>query len=99
MDARVLADLGNDCGNATRNDLLRVRLARVDDVVDSDAAAELRSLGAGFCLRYPEQVTVRVVAKDVVVKIETEFAELPQLIRDVFAGVGDGTIGPHDDLV
>src|SRR6185503_15808175 len=41
MNARVLADLGNNCRYATCDDLLRIRLSRVDDVVDGDAAAEL----------------------------------------------------------
>ena len=52
-----------------------------------------------FGLSDPEHVTVGIVAKHVVVKIESELAEFPELIGDVIAGVSDGAIRTHDDLV
>jgi hypothetical protein len=50
-------------------------------------------------LSYPEIVTVGITAKNLEIEIEAELAELPELIRDVFAGVRYSSIRAHDDLV
>ena len=42
---------------------------------------------------------IGILAKDTVMKIESELAELPQLIRDVFSRVGDGAVRTNNDLV
>src|SRR5438309_2645228 len=34
-----------------------------------------------------------------VTEVAIQLAELPELVRDVLAGVGHGAVGPHDDLV
>src|SRR6185503_20437759 len=61
VHARVFADLGHDRRNAACHDLLRVRLPRIDHVVDRHAAAEMRWIcygGFGLGLSGPEHVTV-----------------------------------------
>ena len=50
VHARVLADLRHDRSNAARDDLLRIRLPRIDHVVDRHAAAEMRTISSG-CFR------------------------------------------------
>ena len=96
VDARIFADLRNHCGDAARHDLLRIRLSRIDDVIDSHAAAEVADVqclaASGSVCSDPENMTVVVVSKDLVVEIQTELAEFPELIGDVFAGVGDGAV-------
>src|SRR5206468_6695475 len=84
---------------ALKDDVLQVGLAAVDDVVDAPGPTEpwrhnpRHSLGRG----YPELVTIGGF-KWPVVKIETEQSELPELVCDVFADIGDRAVGPDDDL-
>src|SRR5687767_6892373 len=105
MDARIIADFGNDCGDSAGNDVLRIRLSRIDNVVDRDAAAKVWAFNAGFRLSIrirgcdPQHVAIRIGANDVVMKIETELAEFPKLIGDVFASVRYGAVRADDDLV
>jgi hypothetical protein len=67
-------------------------LTRVDHVIDGDATAEWRVIAARFGFAYPEDVTVGVVSEDFVIEVESEFAEFPELVSDVFSGVGYGSI-------
>ena len=99
MDARVFSDFRHYSGNTARDDLLRIGLPRVDHVINFYAAAEVRVIEPGFSLSYPEIVIVRIFSKDVEVEIESELAELPQLIRDVFAGVRYSSVRANNDLV
>ena len=92
MHACVFANLRDDSSHAARHDLLRIRLPRVDHVVDFHATAKLRTLAARLGLRHPEHVSVRIVAKDFVVEVESELAQFPELISDVLARVGYGPI-------
>src|SRR5437016_3469056 len=80
--------------------LLQVRLPDVDDVVDVRSAAEIRMIAlAAFGARRPQRSRrQRLLAEDVVVKVLAEQPELPELIRDVLANVGDDAVGPDDDL-
>src|SRR6185503_1864204 len=102
MHARVFADFRHDRSHTPRDDLLRVRLPRIDHIVDSNAAAKVWWIRFG-CFRRglggPEHVAVVVVSKNAVMKIETELAEFPELISDVFAGVRDSAVRADDDLV
>ena len=58
--------------------------------VDAPAAPAPVLLPAG------EEPVAEIVARTVGVD---EQAELPQLVGDVLAGVGDGAVGAHQDLV
>src|SRR6476659_3687853 len=105
MHARVFADLRHYSRDAASDDLLRIRLPRVDHVVDLETAAKVRPLDTDFRFGFrigggdPECVAVVVMPEIAVMKIEPELTEFPELIRDVFAGVSDSAVGTHDDLV
>ena len=80
------------------NDILQIGLAGVDHVVHTGAGAEV-ALGIGGLVRGdPQGAPIRVGVERTVVKILAEQAELPKLVGDVLADVGDGPIGPHDHL-
>ena len=87
-------------GDARLHHPLRVGLADVDHVVDRPRVAERR--GARLALaarRRPEPVPVVVGPVPAVAEVAVELPELPELVGDVLAGVGDGAVRPDDDLV
>ncbi len=87
-------------GHPRLDHALRVGLADVDHVVDVAGMAEARSpvlsLAAGGG---PEDVSVVVALLAAIAEVAIEVAHLPELVRDVLARVGDGPVGPDDDLV
>src|SRR5437870_6857950 len=105
MHARFFAQLGHDRGNALADDLLWIRLARIDDVIDDRSATEVGtrhfrlSLSVRLSRRHPRCVTIGVRSEWLVIEIEAELTQLPKLIRDVFARVRHSTIRAHYDLV
>jgi hypothetical protein len=96
------------------DDLLRVGLPHVDDVDDGVAApvaalrlrvgplrvvarpAERGHAVGGDELRVAERRDVR---RHLVLEVDPEEAELPELVGDVLAGVGDGAVRADEDLV
>ena len=98
MDARVGTNFRDNRRHAAGDDLLRIRLSRVDNVINLNAATEIRSddlrrdfrveLGGGD----PGDMRVRIGAKRFVVEIKTQPAEFPQLVGDILAGVGHRSI-------
>ena len=87
-------------GDARLHHPLRVGLADVDHVVDRLRVAERR--GARLALaarRRPEPVPVVVGPVQAVAEVAVELPELPELVGDVLAGVGDGAVRADDDLV
>src|ERR1043166_5139708 len=100
MNTRLLTTLRRDRRDTFPDDILRIRLSRVDDVVDRLAAAKTGMLaGDRISRRHPDFATIRILVKLPVIKIEPEDAELPHLVSDVLAGVGDGAVGADEDLV
>src|SRR5947209_96361 len=108
MHARLLADMGRDCRNTSAHYVLSVRLARINHVVNSCACAKawqniLARLAAfdwlSFCGCNPGDVSVRVRAKWLVVKIQIKLSEFPELICDVFARVSDSAVRANDYLI
>src|SRR5262245_11098723 len=73
MHAGILSDLWNKCSHSAGDDLLRIRLSRVDDVVDSFTAAKVRTFnrklffGGALCRCYPKWMAISVFTKDLVV--------------------------------
>ena len=82
---------------ALSHDLLQVRLADIDDVVDPVAMTECGmdplSLGRRS---YPDIARLLEMA---VAEVPVEQAELPELVGDVLAGVGHRAVRADDDLV
>ena len=97
------------------DDLLRVRLPHVDDVDDARRRSpnrpsrrrvgplgvvarpvEGRHAVGGDELRVAERRDVR---GHLVLEVDPEDAELPELVGDVLAGVGDGAVRADEDLV
>ncbi len=83
------------------DDVLHVRLARVDDVVNRNGGlGKMRSgrialeSGGG-----PNRFAFGSVWPFAVVEIFAEQAEFPELIGNVFADVGDGAVRADDDFV
>src|SRR5438132_10121231 len=82
--------------------MLRVSLADVYDIEIGRAAAELRMQRIIIALvrrGHPDRVTVRVGAKRLVVKIDIELPQLPQMKSDVFARVSHRAVRAHDHFV
>ena len=72
-------------------------MANINHVVDHASAPE-RRMDRLTRFRRCDPNTARVI-EVLVMKILVEKAELPKLVGDVFANVGDRTVGAHDDLV
>ena len=82
--------------------LLQVRLADVDDVVGRAGAAEgrmRRRVVRGLPTSSPRAAGRRRAWQRAGNEVPAEQAELPELVRDVFADVGDGAVRAHDDLL
>src|SRR5262245_60383217 len=78
---------------------LQIHLAGVDDVENPARAAKFG--GVSFTLargRGPQRPAVLLLGKPVIPEITPEQAELPELVSDVFADVGDNTVRADDDL-
>ena len=52
----------------------------------------------GLVSRRPDFVTVGICVPFPIVEILAEQPEFPELIRDVLADIGDGSVGAHDDF-
>ena len=87
-------------GAQARDDnLLRISLARVNHVEDIVRVAERGGAGViAIAGSDPGFVAVGMLVKTLVVKIAVEETELPKMMRDIFANVGDGTRGADDDF-
>ena len=68
------------------HDLLRIRLPRVNDVVDRQPAAEIRTRHLGRTAEVGAVVVthatcpIRVFAERLVVEVKTQMAQLPELV-------------------
>src|SRR5215469_13400177 len=79
---------------------LQIHLPRVDDVVDAPGVSERR--GARIRLvrrRRPEWLAVPLRRETSIAEVLAEQSELPELVRDVFADVGDDAIRSNDYLL
>ncbi len=76
---------------------LRIGLARVDHVVDGRGAAEVRMGLLALDGRDPALV-IGILEERLVTEVAAEQAELPKVVGDVFADIGDGAVGADDDL-
>src|SRR4029453_16258884 len=78
---------------------LQIHLSRIDHVVDARGAPEWGSVLLTIRgRRRPQHVTIGLSGEPAISKIAAEQAELPELIRNVFADVGDNAVGAHDHL-
>jgi len=74
-------------------------LARVDDVVDGVGMAEDRMPGIARSRRRNPAGVGGVLGELLVAEVLAwEETELPEVVCDVLADVGDGTVGADDDL-
>ncbi len=79
--------------------VLRIVLAGVDDVVDGVGVAEDGVAGSRWVSVEIQQVWDRVFVELFVAEVLAgEEAELPEVVGDVLADVGDGAVGADDDL-
>ena len=88
-------------GQRLLQQLLQIALPRVDHVVDGMGAAERRPVGpiaAGRRRRRPQRVAGEAGAEGPVVEVLPEQSELPELIGDVLADVGDGAVRSRRSL-
>src|SRR5438132_12325807 len=106
MHACVFAELGNDGGYASLHNLLRVRLTRIDHVIDNRTTAKIRarhfwqSCSLRLSRSHPSRMTVfRIRPKRFVIEIESKLSQLQELIRDIFDGASYLALGIHHDLV
>ena len=76
---------------------LRVRLARIDDVVDGRGAAEVRMVRLALFRRNPALV-IGISEEGLVAEVLAEQAELPKVVGDVFADVGDGAVRTNNNF-
>ncbi len=80
------------------DDLLKIGLPGVDDIVDLAGLSEAGDGRAGDVRRYPEG-PVAVDSEWLIIEIPAEEAEFPELVGDVLPDVGDRSVGPDDDLL
>src|ERR1051326_6096757 len=106
MNAGCFARFRNERGHPALYDFLRIRLTRIDHVIDDCAPAEIRTrdfrkfLGLWFGGRHPGDVTsIRVRAEGFVIEIESQLTELPKLIGNILTRVGHGPVRTYDNLV
>src|SRR5579863_6889720 len=78
---------------------LRLRLARVDHVVDLGHVAEVGMLLLALHRRDPALMLIGIAIKLAIPEIAPEQAELPHVIGDVFADIADGPVGTDDDFL
>ena len=79
---------------------LQVHLPRVDDVVDALRVAERRRVGVAVAgRRRPERPAVGLRREAAIAEIAAEQAELPELVGDVLADVGDDAVRADDDFL
>src|SRR5262249_51171071 len=81
------------------NGVLRLGLSGINDVVDLCDIAEVGVVGLAVFGRYPALMAIRIGIKLAITKIASEQAELPHVIRDVFADVADGSVRAADDFL
>ena len=82
------------------HDLLEIRLTNVDHIERTARAAELRRIGGALAARrFPQDMAVGIGPELFVAERSIEQSELPELIRDVLAGVGDRAVRADQDLV
>src|SRR5574342_120829 len=79
--------------------LLQIGLPHVDDVVDVRRAAEWRMLAHPVLTDRGPERSVSTIRKHPVLEVAPEQPELPELIRDVLADIGDHAIRTDDDLL
>src|SRR6266542_5041340 len=105
MHACLGAHFRNEGADATSNDLLGIRLTRVDHVVNRSAISEnrphqfRRRRRVGLSGSHPGDMSVLITPERPVVEIEPEVPELPELIRYILTRVSYGAIRTHDDLI
>src|SRR5947207_154704 len=98
MDARIFAELRNNGGDAFLHDLLRIRLPRINHVVNNRSATKIWTrhlrlrLGVRISRRHPSRMTIRIRSKRFVIEIEAELTQLPKLIGDIFSGVSHRSV-------
>src|SRR5580765_7871652 len=98
---RVLGFLRvSECPERLTEQRLEIRLTRVDDVEDPRRMTKWRCarLAAGRRGR-PERATIGLLGKAAIVEVLAEESELPELVGDVLADVGDDAVGTDDDLL
>jgi hypothetical protein len=80
--------------------VLRLGLARIDDVVDFSDVAEVRMILLALVIGGdPAVVLIGIAVELAIAEIASEQAELPHVIGDVFADVADGAVGADDDFL
>src|SRR6266404_1664975 len=95
----------NECGDAASNNLLGIRLPRVDHVVNRSAISKnrphhfRRRRGVGLSGSRPGDMSVLITPERLVVEIEPEVPELPELICYILTRVSYGAVRTHDDLI
>src|SRR6266550_4684131 len=98
MNTGIGSHFGNHCGNALGHDLLWIGLTGIDYVVNPFAIAKDRSwylrehLAVWLAARNPGYLAIFISAEWFVIEVESEMAELPQLVRDILSRVGYGAV-------
>ena len=80
--------------------ILEVRLPDIDDVVNLVRTAKRGSIGrSAIGHRHPSAFRRRDLGRPVSEVLAREQSELPQLVGNVLADIGDGSVRAHDHLV
>src|SRR6266404_3287331 len=78
---------------------LRLRLARVNHVINFSDVAKVRMLLLPLLRRNPALMAIWIQIKLLISEIFSQQPKLPHVIRVVFANITDGAIGTHDNLL
>src|SRR5438105_15588109 len=79
--------------------VLRIRLARIDHVIDFVHAAKVRMIALAALSRDPALVTIRIEIEAPISKVPAEQSTLPQMVGNVFADVSNRAVGAHNHLI
>src|SRR5690349_130398 len=78
--------------------VLWVALARIDHVVNRMHTAEMRMIGFTGLRRDPNLMPFGIAVEPAISEVFPQQPELPQVIRNVLADIGHGTVGTHNHL-
>ncbi len=79
--------------------VLRLRLARINDVVDFRDIAEVWMVFFALHRGNPAIMPVRITIKPAVSEVAPQQSKLPHVVSDVFANVSYGSVGANDHLL
>ncbi len=84
--------------NGLDDSILRIRLPRINDVIDRRDIAEVWMVSFALLGRDPDLMLIGIAIEPAIAKVAPQQPKLPQVIGDVLADIAHGAIRPYDDF-